>query len=434
MELIWKQRVNRGGFGVVDAVEMPDGILVARKTFDPVNKDIDEETLGKYRKRFIREVKVQEKLSKDLLIPILNKSLEIDSPWFLMPLSEKDFGQEIHNCKQQHTIPDGLADILNSLEYLHSLGYIHRDLKPQNILFHDGKWKLADLGLISADKDAYTTAITSANAKGGTERYCAPEQVSSFKDVTTAADIYSFGAILHDIFGSPDRTPYSQLTCDGPIGLIIEKCTERDPSKRFSSIAALRSTLLKTLAQHNVNFDDDSFVDWQAKVANCHNWNYDEFAKFVMYLKKGQQDYLYILFEIDQSNLEKLKAIDEELWDNLAVVYLDWIRTRGFDFNYCDVLIGHIKHIYDKTSNLKVKCLATIVGADLAESHNRWFVMGKVVSMCSPQIDSMLAQRISIEIVVGGEAIRNHFLACVDRISLESDSYHPAIAEALIDN
>ncbi|QSV74519.1 MAG: protein kinase family protein [Aphanizomenon flos-aquae KM1D3_PB] len=43
---------------------------------------------------------------------------------------------------------EALSDILNALEELHFLGYVHRDLKPQNILFHQGRWKLSDFGLV----------------------------------------------------------------------------------------------------------------------------------------------------------------------------------------------------------------------------------------------------------------------------------------------
>src|SRR5690554_1116648 len=152
MEVI--ETINRGGFGIIERVKMVNGSILARKTFSPdATISLNTELTEKLRQRFIREVKTQEKLPTDLFIPILGSDLSGDNPWFLMPVADKVFVDEIADCKIAGTVPEGLSDILNSLEYLHNVGLKHRDLKPHNVLLHDEKWKLADLGLISADKD-----------------------------------------------------------------------------------------------------------------------------------------------------------------------------------------------------------------------------------------------------------------------------------------
>ncbi len=161
------ERIHSGGFGVIDKVELADGSRVARKTFEPVMRHrLDDETIGKLKQRFAREVKIQEKLPSEFFIPIIYSSLGDDNPWFLMPIADKVFCDEIKDAKSEKRKPNGFADILNSLEYLHDLGYVHRDLKPGNILFHDGKWKLADLGLITSDTEI-TSFITSEGFGAG---------------------------------------------------------------------------------------------------------------------------------------------------------------------------------------------------------------------------------------------------------------------------
>jgi len=240
--------INYGGFGKIERVRLKDRSFAARKTFEPNNQNLTKDQIKKFRERFIREVRVMERLPENMFIKILYSNLDGENPWYLMPVATKVYDQQIALDKKLNNEPEGLADILNSLEHLHKMGLKHRDLKPPNILFHDGSWKLADFGLISADHTLNTT-FTSTNSALGTQLYCAPEQIQNFHSVQEQADIYSFGCILHDIYGDGQRVPYRKQTAPGTIGLIIEKCTDENPLKRFPNVRALRSVLLSVLAK-----------------------------------------------------------------------------------------------------------------------------------------------------------------------------------------
>src|SRR5579859_4691961 len=125
--------IARGGFGRVERVCSPDGRVFARKVFEPsprlgLPEEIDVEKL---RKRFEREVRVQMALAPYGMMPIEHAALDADPPWFLMPLADKTYRQQIRADREQTRVsPEPLLDILNGLEELHRLGYVHRDLKP----------------------------------------------------------------------------------------------------------------------------------------------------------------------------------------------------------------------------------------------------------------------------------------------------------------
>src|SRR5262249_15279028 len=139
---------------------------------------------------------------------------------------------------------------------------IHRDLKPGNILLDAaGEPMVVDFGL--AKKVEGADAVTRTGAVVGTPAYMPPEQAAARKDITTAVDIYSLGAILYEcLAGRPpfaaathldtilqvlDREPDRPRSLDGSIPRDLEtialKCLQKDPAQRYPTAAALADDL-----------------------------------------------------------------------------------------------------------------------------------------------------------------------------------------------
>jgi serine/threonine protein kinase len=424
--------INHGGFGRVEKVELDNGKIVARKVFDP-HPSIPTVEIPKLKKRFQREVRVQSSLSADYFIEVLDFDLKAETPWFTMPLADRNFWQEIENgCIDSTILREALSDILNALEELHSFGYVHRDLKPQNILLHQGRWKLSDFGLVLPVTSA-TTKLTSVDSGWGTTGYCAPEQAEAFRDATSKVDIYAFGCILHDIFGDHVRIPYHKYTSQGPVGVIIEKCTEINPKKRFKHIAAVRGALLKILSEPQNLTPSTSATEWVDKLQNISDWRNQELETFARFIKATQDesDLWVICQAIDEDVLKKLHSLDEELWQIVALAYSDWARNHcTFVFDYCDVIIRRLEVIFE-LGNFDCKSATALAGAVLGQLHNRWFVMKRVMYMLSPSLDDLIAQRIAIEIQV--EEVQEPFIFCAGEINRSIEDYHPQITEVLSD-
>ena len=251
-----------------------------------------------------------------------------------------------------------------------------------------------------------------------------------FNRITPSADIYSFGAILHDIFTDGARVPYSELTGVGEIGYIIEKCTRHKKELRFINIKSIRSKLLSLLSKVDTKSIGQEDKEWQTKFSDVLNWDEDIFESFVFYLKRNSNFSNIVFYEITEEVLIKLKSLNNYLFNDLSLIYLNWVYEHSFGFDYCDVIANNIYWMYTETKDIEVKSRCVISAAELGKSHNRWYVMRYVIRMGNQSIDDNLAFRVGMDIGLDSKNKIN-FFKCAKQLNLSIDSYHELIKENL---
>jgi eukaryotic-like serine/threonine-protein kinase len=195
-------------------------------------------------------------------------TLDSGSPYIVMEHLE---GQDLAHLLAERGVllPDEAVGYVlqasDAIAEAHSLGIIHRDLKPGNLFVTRGRdgaplVKVLDFGIskvnVLGDKPE---SMTNSAALLGSPLYMSPEQMKSSRDVGPATDIWSLGVILYEALGG--RVPFDEQTMgalmatvltQAPPSLaalqgqlppelvgVVERCLEKDPASRYTSVAEL---------------------------------------------------------------------------------------------------------------------------------------------------------------------------------------------------
>jgi len=225
--------------------------------------------------RFRREAQAVASLDHPNILPIYEVSESEDGlPFFSMKFAEK--GSLCENVAflraKPRTCVELMAKVARAVEYAHSRGVLHRDIKPGNILLNDRDEPLvSDFGLaklLDGNND-----LTRSLTTFGTAGFIAPEQADgAAADLTPAADVYSLGAVLFNLLaGRPpflgsnavsvirkaSETQAPKLrslapSLDRDLETICARCLERDPKVRYQSAGDLAADLERWLGGHPI--------------------------------------------------------------------------------------------------------------------------------------------------------------------------------------
>lgn len=143
-----------------------------------------------------------------------------------------------------------------ALEYAHDEGVVHRDVKPENILFDRiGHVALADFGLARLAMDSNCeVSLTQTRQTMGTLNYMAPEQWEDPKSVDHRADVYALGILLYELLtGRIPRGsfPPASSLCNAPaiVDDVINKALQLNAEDRFQSVSDLVEMLVNDSAR-----------------------------------------------------------------------------------------------------------------------------------------------------------------------------------------
>lgn len=279
------EELARGGMGVVyRARQISLNRIVALKMILSGQFASQADVL-----RFRQEAEAAAALDHPNILPIYEVGEHEGQNYFSMKLVE---GENLADRLSKRDpgdlseLVDLLSKVSRAIHYAHQRGVLHRDLKPANVLMQKSPIKtqnsegstvvtslasplcpmVTDFGL--AKKVEGDNCLTHTGAVLGTPSYMSPEQARAERQLSTATDVYSLGAILYEILtGRPPfratsvaetlaevmtREPMSPRAvrpgADRDLSVVALKCLEKDPARRYESAAALADELDRWLA------------------------------------------------------------------------------------------------------------------------------------------------------------------------------------------
>ena len=248
--------IGRGGMGAVyRGVQKSLDRPVAIKVLPPELANADPS----FAARFEREAKSMARLDHPNIVHVFDFGRTHAGHWFIVMefINGVDFHQLIRSGElDAASALTAVSQICDALEYAHGMGYIHRDIKPDNIFIdRKGKLKVGDFGLAKliggeASEETNTEfnqTLTVTGAGMGTPAYCAPEQIEG-RSTDHRADIYSLGVMFYEMLTRElprgnFQPPSQKVNVDVRIDEVVLRAMESERERRYSSAGEMRTEL-----------------------------------------------------------------------------------------------------------------------------------------------------------------------------------------------
>jgi serine/threonine-protein kinase len=214
-------------------------------------------------RRFLREAQSAAKLRHPNIVTVYSVGEEQGRPYFVMELVEGHTLLEVIQSHKRLPLPQSLdfaAQICEALAHIHARGYVHRDIKSQNVMVDDtGRCTILDFGILKVVESDHTRTGSLA----GTPHYISPEQARDSKNVDARSDLYSLGIVLFEMLSgrlpfregsvtdillqhiatAPPRIAEFAPEMPSEIDAVLHKLLAKSPDDRFPSAIAAREAL-----------------------------------------------------------------------------------------------------------------------------------------------------------------------------------------------
>ena len=243
------KKIGKGGMGVVFLAKHK--VMNTYRALKVLPHSVKEDNYDFF-ERFMREARIASEIRHPNIVGVMDAETDSVQKVSYIVMEFIDGGTLRRILKIQKTLSEVQAllivkSVAEALKAIADHKIIHRDIKPDNIMFtRNGDVKLADLGIAKNEEDDVN--ITKNDMMIGTPAYLSPEQIETPKDVDIRSDIYSLGATLYEMLTG--ATPYAgKNTYDILQKMISESIV--DPRKKNPYVSAITAKIVMKMLHKN---------------------------------------------------------------------------------------------------------------------------------------------------------------------------------------
>lgn len=200
--------------------------------------------------RFLREVEIAARLNHPHILALYDSGEADGFLFYVMPYITGESLRHKLTREKQLSVDEAVGitrQVASALGHAHAQHVIHRDVKPENILLHEGEAMVADFGIALALSAAADERLTLTGLAVGTPAYMSPEQAAGERNLDARSDVYSLACVLYEMLaGEP---PYTGATAQA---LIAKQMVDPVPGVRRVRAAVpvgVEQALTKALAK-----------------------------------------------------------------------------------------------------------------------------------------------------------------------------------------
>ena len=217
--------------------------------------------------RFLREIGIAARLSHPHIVPLIDSGESDGSLYYVSPFISG--GSLRDRLDREKKLP-----IDDALDYAHRNGFVHRDVKPENILFADDLALLADFGIAHVATSTTEESLTLDGLALGTPEYMSPEQASGETEIGVPGDVYGLACVFYEMLAgqppfrgaTPRATMAKQVTekvrpvrtlrPDAPAGFekVLERALAKNPAQRYATVTEFCAALARARSEPNRPF------------------------------------------------------------------------------------------------------------------------------------------------------------------------------------
>src|SRR5947199_2383931 len=221
--------------------------------------------------RFVREITIAARLTHPHVLPLLDSGEAAGSLYYVMPYVR---GETLRQRLEREG-PLSVKDVLRlarevgaGLDYAHREGFLHRDVKPENVLLADGHAVIADFGVARAIclEGPAGEHVTEVGLAVGTPEYMSPEQAAGDRELDARCDEYALACVVYEMLAgeppfsgdsaraivakhlSEPPAPLRARRPDAPAAVeqALARALAKAPAGRFASVAEFTAALEET--------------------------------------------------------------------------------------------------------------------------------------------------------------------------------------------